>query len=253
MKNASTQATAKKRSLAEMMMMGVEEEDDVSKRMRVHLDALHALHEQHALPLLREIRAAVEELKEMQARAYVENEEALFTRDPAFFGVTKEHRRLVTEAARVGVPRSALDDIIGPRFMENLLTTMGVSPRLEPCDSRASREYLTVARDSGTLHALAAQRVEYFQCAYSEASTGLVLRVSGAVEGLFLLELAKKTELVCAALQQDKDMFDASTDGGRARKAHLLRASRLRIDEADLRRALRMGKAFAVADGVKDL
>ena len=65
MKNASTQATAKKRSLAEMMMMGVEEEDDVSKRMRVHLDALHALHEQHALPLLREIRAAVEELKEM--------------------------------------------------------------------------------------------------------------------------------------------------------------------------------------------
>ena len=41
MKNASTQATAKKRSLAEMMMMGVNgsEEEDAAKRMRVHLDA----------------------------------------------------------------------------------------------------------------------------------------------------------------------------------------------------------------------
>ena len=231
-----------------MMMMGVEEEAN-KKRMRVHLDALHDLHERHALPLLREIRAAVEELKQMQARAYAENEQELFTRDPVFFGVTKPHRRLVTEAARVSVPRSALDDIIGPRFMENLLTTMGVSPRLEPGDSRASREYLTLARDSGPLHALAAQRAEYFfQGAYKDASAGLVLRVSGAVETLFRLELSKKTELVCAALQQDKDMFDVSTEGGRERKAHLLRASRLRVDEDDLRRALRVGKAFAIAD-----
>ena len=230
-----------------MMMMGVEEEAN-KKRMRVHLDALHDLHERHALPLLREIRAAVEELKQMQARAYAENEQELFTRDPVFFGVTKPHRRLVTEAARVSVPRSALDDIIGPRFMENLLTTMGVSPR---GDSRAACEYLTLARDSGPLHALAAQRAEYFfQGAYSEASAGLVLRVSGAVETLFRLELSKKTELVCAALQQDKDMFDVSTEGGRERKAHLLRASRLRVDEDDLRRALRVGKAFAIADVV---
>ena len=233
-----------------MMMMSVnggeEEEEANQKRMRVHLDALHDLHERHALPLLREIRAAVEELKQMQARAYAENEQELFTRDPVFFGVTKPHRRLVTEAARVSVPRSALDDIIGPRFMENLLTTMGVSPR---GDSRAACEYLTLARDSGPLHALAAQRAEYFfQGAYSEASAGLVLRVSGAVETLFRLELSKKTELVCAALQQDKDMFDVSTEGGRERKAHLLRASRLRVDEDDLRRALRVGKAFAIAD-----
>ena len=107
----------------------------------MHLDALHELHEQHALPQLRESRAAVEELRQMQARAYAENEETLFKLDPAFFAITKEHRRFVTEAARGSVPRSALNDIIGPRFMENLLTTIGISPRLEPCDSRAAHLY----------------------------------------------------------------------------------------------------------------
>ena len=136
--------------------------------------------------------------------------------------------------------------------MENLLTTMSVSPRLEPGNTRAAPEYLAAsaaARGSGLL---AAQRYDYFQGVNKEASTSLMLRVSGAVEQLFRLELSKKTELVCAALHQDREIFDVSTDGGRARKAHLLRASRLRIDEEELRRALRMGKAFAIADGVKD-
>ena len=180
----------------------------------------------------------------MQARAYAENEQELFKRDPVFFGVTKQHRRLVTEAARVSVPHSALDDIIWPALYGEFVHDDG-----RVAAARAWRLACSVCvshcREPASCAGGAARRV--LSGRYRDASKNLVLRVSGAVEKLFRLELSKKTELVCAALQQ-QDVFDVSMVGGRERKAHLLRASRLRVDEDDLRRALRVGKAFAIAD-----
>jgi hypothetical protein len=222
-----------------------------NKRMRAHLATLADLHSMYALPLLREIRAAVGELKRMQSLAYSVNDETLFAKDPRLFSPARRHRRFVTEAVRVHVPPSALDDIISPMFMENMLTVMDVSPRLEPDDSRAERVYLAAADADECVK----ERWAYLQEGeYRNETMALVRRVSAAVEALFFFEVSKKTVAVCAALSADPDLFKVATADGRARKIRLLRASRLKIDKDDieLRRALRMGKAFTVGDDDDD-